>query len=271
MREDNRTLSVMIDESGDFDAPIEAGETRDRWYIVSLVLHDQTDRGTFPDFDRSDEIIGALNTASGLSADEPVHTGNLIRRERPYKKTDIRNRIALFDALVSFTEQCAGHAVHIETLVVDRARHVEEKRADGRFDVDAEGVKAAMHEALSLFIERNRPFFSKFETIRIYYDNGQKALSRIIHLAFENAFPYAAVPMPYPHPDFAPNVSQRRYRLLQVADMACTFTLLSRKVTDGGLSTSETIFFGGDKRKTVRAISRINAMAERISPLYDLE
>lgn len=64
-----RELSIFIDESGVF-GPL---EKHSPFYIVSFVLHDQSDDIT----SHLDKIHTGL-MARGLDADPPIHTGPLI-------------------------------------------------------------------------------------------------------------------------------------------------------------------------------------------------
>lgn len=70
-----RELSIFIDESGDF-GPF---EKHSPFYVLSLVLHDQSDDIT----GQLGHIHGALQ-ARGLDANHAIHTGPLIRREQDY-------------------------------------------------------------------------------------------------------------------------------------------------------------------------------------------
>ena len=48
--------------------------------------------------------------------------------------------------------------------------------------------------------------------------------------------------------EFVPEVEPSKYRLFQVADLACTLELARAKLSEpGGLSESEKVFFGGTK------------------------
>ena len=71
-----RELSIFIDESGDF-GPF---QQHSPFYVLSLVLHDQSDNIS----GHLDKIHDAL-WARGLPADHAIHTGPLIRGENDYK------------------------------------------------------------------------------------------------------------------------------------------------------------------------------------------
>ncbi len=69
---------------------------------------------------------------------------------------------------------------------------------------------------------------------KIYYDNGQVELNKILSTLF-NAF--------LPRVEFR-KAKPSDYRLFQVGDMICTFELLKLKIDNHTFSKSEQIFFG---------------------------
>ena len=78
----NKTLSVFIDESGDFGSY----ESHSPYYIVSLVFHNQ-------EFDISNNLSVFSQHLKSLGYENhAVHTGPLIRREADYKYDNIENR-----------------------------------------------------------------------------------------------------------------------------------------------------------------------------------
>ena len=83
-----------------------------------------------------------------------------------------------------------------------------------------------------MFLRDNLPFLQGFDSIIVYYDNGQKEITNLVNTLF-NAFLEADVR----------KVSPSDYSLFQAADMFCTFALLETKLENEGLSNSETEFF----------------------------
>ena len=78
-----------------------------------------------------------------------------------------------------------------------------------------------------------------YDVLKVYYDNGQHELAALLKEAFAI---YAS------RTQFVKDVSPERYKLFQVADLACTLELTRLKLEETGtLSTSEQQFFGGAK------------------------
>ena len=81
---------------------------------------------------------------------------------------------------------------------------------------------------------------SAYEKLKVYYDNGQSKLTSLLKEAFTI---FAS------RTEFIPDVEPARYRLFQVADIACTLELARAKLlSHEGLSESEIAFFGGVKK-----------------------
>ena len=87
-----KTLSIFIDESGDF------GEyaVHSPYYIISLVLHNQ-------DIDISGSINWLEQALSDIGyPNHCVHTGPLIRGEEEYRLDDIELRKSVLRKMMSF-------------------------------------------------------------------------------------------------------------------------------------------------------------------------
>ena len=91
---------------------------------------------------------------------------------------------------------------------------------------------------LSSFLKENYKYFSQFEKIFIYYDNGQIELSKTLVAIFGTIFGHAV--------EFR-KISPNNYRLFQAADLICTLALIKNKLLSGKkLTNSEQIFFGSE-------------------------
>ncbi len=90
-----------------------------------------------------------------------------------------------------------------------------------------------LSKQLSNFIRNNANLFYGYETVKIYYDNGQVEVTRILSSVFnvllENVEFRKVIPS--------------QYRLFQVADLICTLKLAELKLLRNSLSNSERKFF----------------------------
>lgn len=205
-------LSVFVDESGDFGSV----SHHSPFYIVSLVLHVQshpidTQVKRFRNRIRTEQLENLL----------PVHTAPLIRREKPYEHIDGAGRRRLFDALFSFARRCE---IKHKCLVID-------KRKFGC----GHDLEERIGRELGLFVRENIEYFQSFEKVIVYYDKGQKEISRTLRVSFAASLSHVEHRL----------VAPADYMLFQVADLCCTMELVEAGRAERGLTKSESAFFGG--------------------------
>lgn len=218
-----RELSIFIDESGDF-GPLQGHSP---FYVLSLVFHDQSEDLT-PHLTK----IHAALEARGLAANHAIHTGPLIRREQDYVWMGMRERRALFRVLVDFVRTSD---VTYCSLVFSKREHPDTDRLVG-----------AMSRELGAFIQTHRIFFTRWDRVVIYYDNGQRELNTLVNSVFSSHLGQVEVRRVVPS----------SYSLFQAADLFCTMALLRRKIETVGLSKSEREFFSTAKQGPERSLRK---------------
>ncbi len=141
-----------------------------------------------------------------------------------------------------------NHCIHTGPIIRKEedysAMNLEKKHMDDM--VEATG---RLSKQISLFIKEHYEFLFSFDLVKIYYDNGQVELNKILSSLF-----YAFLP----RVEFR-KVTPSDYRLFQVADMICTFELLKLKIENNCFSKSERIFFGSVndlKRNYLKIVKR---------------
>lgn len=150
---------------------------------------------------------------------EYIHTGPVIRREGVFRTLSIAERRKLLYKMLNFTNACP---VKYECVVVNR------KEA-----LDKEVLSERLEREISQVLKKHYSFFTQFEKIVVYYDNGQVELSTILKKVFY---------MQFSKVEFR-SAEPQRYRLLQVADFICSIELLKIKWQEHRLSISEEKFF----------------------------
>lgn len=204
-----KELSVFVDESGDFGEVTESTS----YYLVTMVFHDQA-----KDISRAVEKYDAAIKSTGTRI-EYAHTGPIIRREAVFSNLTIDERRKLLFKLLNFYNTCdIKHA----TIQVARKEAPDKVALSGRL---ATKIKECLNA--------HSDFFTSFEKVIVYYDNGQAELSTILNAVFT---------MYFPDVEFR-KAEQQRYRLLQVADFICSLELLGIKQKEKRLSRSEEQFF----------------------------
>ena len=221
-------LGIHCDE---YDSNTDFGEYdyHSPWYIVTMVFHEQEASIQEPMeyLNRELSLLGLENHC--------IHTGPIIRKEEEYSEMDYIERRKIFNKMVTFMRQSG---------VKYKAFHIEKKHIE-----DIVEATGKLSKQISVFIREHYDFLLSFDLVKIYYDNGQVELNKILSTLF-NAF--------LPRVEFR-KVKPSDYRLFQVADMICTFELLKLKIQNHSFSKSEQIFFGSVndlKRNYLKIVKR---------------
>ncbi len=208
-----KELSIFIDESGDFGEY----DYRCPYYIIAMVMHDQSyDISTdLEKLERELDYIGYPNHC--------VHAGPIIRQEQEYRFESMEVRQKIMKKMMSFLRQVD---IKCKTFYIEK-KHISD-------EVEAAGKLA---KQLSHFLRENLSVFASYDTVKVYYDNGQIELNKILSSVFNV---------------FLDNVEFRKvipsdYRLFQIADLVCTLQLLELKCDNHVLSNSEKRFFENDR------------------------
>lgn len=206
-----KELSIFIDESGDFGSY----DYHSPFYIIAMVFHNQSS-------DISSPIAKLRRDLSerGLKPDHCIHTGPIIRRENEYGNMTIDERRRIFNCMTTFIKHCGikYHCLHVEK------KHIG----------DSVEMSAKLSKQLSQFISLHLRDFLDPGCVKIYYDNGQIEVSRILVSVFNALLPRVEIKKVLPSD----------YRLFQAADMLCTMELIKLKLENSVLSASEMEFFG---------------------------
>lgn len=222
----SKELSIFIDESGDF------GEYayHSPYYIVALVFHEQ-DKPIDKNINKLDDYYKTIGFTN-----EWIHTAPLVRHEEDYVNYDLRYRQKILSAFIGFARTSG---IKHESFYIEK-KHIEDEVI----------AISKLSKQMSQFLKDNLEYFNSFDTIKIYYDNGQTEVTKMVSSIFNTLFS---------------NVEFRKvipssYKLFQVADLICYFKLISLKIQTKSISFNELRFFGN--------ISTINK--NYIKPLRDL-
>lgn len=206
-----KILSCFVDESGDF------GEYDPRcpYYMVTAVLHDQS-------ISIDKQLKGIEEYLSNLGyPHHAIHAGPLVRRESDYENLTTEDRKKLFNLLFNLTRKLPVKFFCAKV-----------KKSDC---MDSDELDAKLTKAIKAEVLRVKEYWDSFDKIIIYYDNGQKALKRVLNITFNSLFNDVEVR----------KVQPADYRLFQVADLICTLELILAKFEAGSPSKSEIAFFHG--------------------------
>ncbi|MBR0460777.1 DUF3800 domain-containing protein [Candidatus Saccharibacteria bacterium] len=208
-----KELSIFIDESGDFGDY----DPKSPFYIIGIVAHNQ-------DNDIAGHIHNLDKTLKNTTLKRNfIHVGPLIRREAEYKYMTITERRRILWRLIKFTTK---------TDLLFKTFYIEKKHIGDDYEMITK-----LARQLSDFIKQHYSFFLSFDTIKLYYDNGQAGVMKIIISVFTTLFDNVKYKKSL----------QKDYKLLQVADLVCTARLTELKMERKSLSRSERNILGSDK------------------------
>ena len=183
-------------------------------YIFSLVCHDQSN-------DISSLVNSLVQELKYIDYGSTYfHAGPIIRKENEYKNLDIILRRKIFNKMSFF------------------ANHLDFKYAS--IMVDKKHIKNELHligelsKQLGMIIKNNYKYFQYFDKVKVYYDNGQKQLSKLLIAVLSSLLK---------NPKFR-KVKPQEYNLFQVADFVSTLELINFKYEEKNVSKSEKYFFG---------------------------
>lgn len=205
----DKILSVFIDESGDF-GPY---EIHSPYYLVSLILHNQN-----TDISENIKVFDSHLSSLGYHH-HAIHTGPLIRRESVYSNDTIEERKHLFNALFNFARKPDFQYSCIKI----RKRECP----------DAITMISRISKSLVNILKYNEEYWTRFDKVIIYYDNGQIELTKILTSIFSTL---------YTNVEFR-KVKPVDYKLFQIADLICTMELLAEKAESHIFTHSEMEFF----------------------------
>lgn len=131
-----------------------------------------------------------------------IHAGPIIRAEEDYKSTNLNDRKHILMKMMTFARHLD---IKYRTIFIEK-KHIHDS-------VEAAGK---LSKQLATVIKENLQYFCDFDVVKIYYDNGQIEVNRILSSVF-NAL--------LENVEFK-KVIPAQYRLFQVADLICTLKWL---------------------------------------------
>ena len=208
-----KELSIFIDESGDFGEY----EQHSPYYIITMVFHDQAIpiSEAVARLDRELDYIGLERHC--------IHTGPIIRKEENYTLMTVDQRRRIFNKMLAFIRQVD---IRYKCFSIEK-KHIQ----DG---VEASGKLA---KQIASFVRAHYAEFLSYADVKIYYDNGQVEVSKILSSVFNALLPNVVFR----------KVMPSQYKLFQVADLLCTMYLIQLKMEHSHLSKSELTFFGNQR------------------------
>lgn len=206
-----KRLNIFIDESGDFGFVKGSSDL----YAISFTLHESSNS-------IENELKYLNRKLDELNYDGMIHLAYLIAKRGDYSHFDFEKRKSIFWAIFYFSSRVK---VKIRTVIIDK-KYVNKKTQ----------LNIALAREISQFINDNKDYLETFDTIVIYYDNGQETLATILDTLF------ATNPKVERRIDF----DHTKKRLFQVSDMLTVIDKLDYKRKNNiPFTNAEKFFFRG--------------------------
>lgn len=210
-------LNLHIDEAGNQDLS-------EGLYLVAVVLHEHGVNIDEPIREYEERL-----RLAGLE-DVPFHGKDLLHGNESYRAVSVGDRKRL---LTQFARLVRKLPVRYFAL-----------RYDKRETRDRKELEARIRRDLASLVFDHLTYFQQFDSISVYYDDGQKVLSVALHDALEFVLSSNVA-------DFREADHSAR-RLLQMADYACTIERASIAF-DGGTQTKTQERFFGNRRSFMQS------------------
>ena len=204
-----RELSIFVDESG-------SDGLSDRYYLLTVVMHDQSDS-----IAESTKAYEDALCAKGLP-DIPFHASPLMNGKDQHSGLDLRTRKMM---LGSFRVFFRHMPVRYRTFAYATKQFASLDRLAG-----------AMRRDIVNFLFDNLAELQSYDMVKVYYDNGQRSIAESLHRAVEYALSKDAV--------VYRSVQPSECRLSQAADYVCAMELTAIKNADHAATTTDEKFFG---------------------------
>lgn len=204
-----REASIFLDESG-------SDGMRDRYYLLTLVVHDQ-DSDIRPDIALYEQSL----QTKGLP-DIPFHASPLLNGHGKYEGMDLAERKKLLSSFRVFFRH-APVRYHCIKLKTSKYASVE-------------ALAAAMRKHIVDFIFGRLAYFQEFDVVKVYYDDGQRSIADAVHKALDYALSKHSV--------VYRETSSKDYRISQIADYICTMELTALKYKSKTPTATDEKFFG---------------------------
>jgi len=202
-----RELSVFADESGD-------SESQSKYYLLTLVFHDQDDDIT-PNINKYEQALKDANLT-----DVPFHLSPLLNGHGDYKNVGLDTRKQMLVRFFTFVKLAP---IKYKTFIYKKS------------EVSPDKLMNKMKQDIINYLFQNIVFFQQYDTVKIYYDQGQRLITNNLTAAMNYVLAKDVS-------EFKDG-SQTDYRLAQAADLLCGFELVATKFDAHEQTVTDEIFF----------------------------
>jgi hypothetical protein len=202
-----RELSTFADESGD-------SSKQSKYYLLTLVFHDQAD-DIAPNIARHEQALKDADLP-----DIPFHMSPLLNGHDNYENLALDLRKQLLVRFFTFVKLAP---IKYKTFVYKKS------------EVPPDKLLAKMKQDMINYLFSNIEFLQQFDTVKVYYDRGQKLITSNLTAAMNYVLASSVS-------EFKDG-NQAQYRLAQAADLLCGFELTALKFDAHEQTATDEMFF----------------------------
>ncbi len=177
-------LNIFVDETGEFGF----GNGASKLYGVSFTFHEQ-----------NDDIMLELNKLNDrlekIGYTDMIHMADLIMKRKDYSRFSIDKRKSIFNSIYQFSRKIP---VKYKTIIIDK-----------KYTDNGRILRQKISIEINNMVKEHEKYFSKFDSIVMYYDNGQEVLGTILDAIFSR----------YEGFEHRVEFDHKEKRLFQVSDM----------------------------------------------------
>lgn len=179
-----KRLNIFVDETGEFGF----GDGASELYGVSFTFHEQ-DVDIMPELNKLNDRLDRIGYTN------MIHMADLIMRREDYKNFNIAMRKSIFNAIYQFSRRIS---VKYKTIIIDK-----------KYTDNGRILRQRLSLEINNMVKEHEKYFSKFDQIVMYYDNGQEVLGTILDAIFSR----------YEGFEHRVDFDHKEKRLFQVSDM----------------------------------------------------
>ena len=218
-----KRLNIFVDETGEFGF----GKGASELYGVSFTFHEQND-DIMPELNKLNdrlERIGYTNM---------IHMADLIMKRGDYSRFPIDKRKSIFNSIYQFSRRIS---VKYKTIIIDK-----------KYTDNARILRQKLSIEINNMVKEHEKYFNKFDSIVIYYDNGQEVLGTILDAIFSR----------YKGFEHRIEFDHKEKRLFQVSDMLTYIDKYDYKYKNKmSFTKSEKYFFNlNEIRKILKELNK---------------
>ena len=154
-----KRLNIFVDETGEFGFSNGSSDL----YGVSFTFHEH-----------NDDIILELNKLNDrlkkIGYMNMIHMADLIMRRGDYSRFSISKRKSIFNSIYQFSRKIP---VKYKTIIINK-----------KYTDNARVLKQKLSIEINNMVKEHENYFNSFDSIVIYYDNGQEILGTILDAIF---------------------------------------------------------------------------------------